>query len=353
MYTIKQTGAYTVGTRIISAEDHTRKEVLGPAAGYRKVSARLYYPAMTDEESKPIVNGENVMGEMYADVQPISGVAFPLLIYNHGYGSAMESNNLLCCELASRGYVVASVGHSYEAEKIIYEDGTSVLYDKTLKEKMVTPFFRGLFAALRLTKVKADPATMYEMFLEYQDKYAAFMVGRLSEWARDVLVIVEELKNRFADQIDFSFRIGAFGHSFGGAAAYYLCQYYDDFACGVNIDGGLFGHYEGKRMQKPFYQICCRGNIPVVSKAVLDTDAPVYFAVFEQMKHIGFTDTKFYATSRMMVGKMPPEIMHESLRRAHVEFFDKYIKGFDVKISTKSNSYVKYGIENFTNGRNS
>ena len=34
--------------------------------------------------------------------------------------------------------------------------------------------------------------------------------------------------------------IGLTGHSFGGAIAYYLCTNDPKYACGINIDGGLF-----------------------------------------------------------------------------------------------------------------
>ena len=99
------------GTTVIDAIDERRQEVLGPATGNRRVTARLYYPAIVKEE-KQVVIPKKTVGKMYADVQPVQA-KFPLIIYNHGYGSYVEANNNLCCQLAARGYVVAAVGHSF------------------------------------------------------------------------------------------------------------------------------------------------------------------------------------------------------------------------------------------------
>lgn len=44
----------------------------------------------------------------------ISEGRFPLIMFSMGYKSYVESNTYLLCNLASHGYIVASVGHAYE-----------------------------------------------------------------------------------------------------------------------------------------------------------------------------------------------------------------------------------------------
>ena len=51
-------------------------------------------------------------------------------MFNHGYNSYREGNSFLCIELASQGYVVISVAHSYEALCTEFDDGSFLLADK-------------------------------------------------------------------------------------------------------------------------------------------------------------------------------------------------------------------------------
>ena len=53
------------------------------------------------------------------------------------------------------------------------------------------------------------------------------------------------------------------------------------------------------------------------SKALMDTNAPIEFAIFEGITHLGFTDMKFYVRSKMMMGKMPAQEMSDRLIGLH------------------------------------
>lgn len=341
----QQTGTYHVGTRLLSITDHSRKEQLGPATGNRKISVRIYYPA--NPSSNPPVNlGKKVGGVMYDNATPIHDQSFPLIVYSHGYGAFMESNNLLCCELASHGYFVAAIGHTYEASEVSFEDGTKIKSDKTIKRKMIQPKYKGYKAAMQLKKMDATPNLAYPKLLDFQETYCTFMVNRLSEWAKDAITVVEFLKASYADSIDFSVGIGATGHSFGGNLAYYLCQFYDEFRCGINIDGSIFGRYKKMRMKSPFFQICSKVTLPMVSKVFLDTDAPVYLAVFDKMQHIGYTDMKFYFKPKFMLGTMPAKDMSDALLKCHRDFFNHYLKGLDHPIDTTNTKYITYTTYN-------
>ena len=157
-----------------------------------------------------------------------------------------------------------------------------------------------------------------------------FLLGRLPEWGKDCLCVIDALKKSYEGRIDFARGIGATGHSFGGAVAYWLCQYSEEITCGANIDGGVFGDYTGMVMKKPFLQIGCKMNRNFELKPLLDTVAPVRFEVFEGMSHGGFTDMKFMyepnsAKARMVVGKMDGCEMHRRLAELHLEFFGEYL----------------------------
>ena len=135
---------YKVGTKVIDTIDVGRKEVLGATVGDRVVVARLYYPAVVKNEEKVVIKNKTV-GEMYENAEPIQE-KFPLIIYNHGYGSYVEANNNLCCQLAERGYFVVSVGHAYEASKLTLSNGTEILLDKSIRKKQIQPIFNLRFS---------------------------------------------------------------------------------------------------------------------------------------------------------------------------------------------------------------
>lgn len=339
-------GEYAVGTECFTVIDKERKEVLGPGEGFRKIPVRLYYPTrketvkgmeradiFTERGRKEIqkafhiksVEEDMLKADYYEKAAHVEGIRFPLVIFNHGYNSYVEGNTFLCCELASNGYVVASVGHAYEAIINEYEDGTYDLYDKKINKRMYDNMIVALISQMFLLKAKGTAEELYHKFDAFQRKHTRYIMERVPEWGKDTMCVVRELKERYTQWIDFSKGIGATGHSLGGAVAYYLCQYEKEITCGINIDGAMFGNYEGMVMQKPFLQICCAENYNVETRALFDTKAPVECEIFEGMKHIGFTDAKFLVPSKMLVGKMDPNKMYERLVSCHLEFLKKYL----------------------------
>lgn len=343
-------GKFAVGTETFSIIDTNRKEILGSNDEYRKIAVRMYYPAeknacsgekraeIFSERKKEALKKayfvkkmpeESLTAEYYDNIAH-ANEKFPLIIFSHGYNSYIEANTFLCIELASHGYVVASVGHAYEAVENDYEDGSFDLYDKSINKKMYNGMIRSILAQSKLLKSKLSPEEAYKRFYEFQNKYVPYIKGRLSEWNADIVFAVNELKNRYSEWIDFSYGIGASGHSLGGALAYELCRKNHEFACGINIDGGLFGEDDDSIMKRPFFQICCSENYNVETRPLLKTSAPIHYALFSNMKHLGFTDAKFYLPIKSLSGKMDPLVMYKHLSDIHIRFFDKYLKKDDI-----------------------
>ena len=341
------TGEYAVGTETFTIYDEEREEVLGLATGPRKISVRMYYPVCKDvtegfERAEAISavkrralekayfmkmpKDADYTAEYYTGAPHVPGAKFPLLLFSHGYKSYREGNTYLCCDLASHGYIVASVGHAYEALANEYDDGTVDYYDKKINKKMYKSMPKAIIWSMKLQKIKGTPEEMYEKFNAFQKDQAGFMLGRLKVWGEDSMRVVRELKERYAEWIDFSNGIGATGHSMGGATAYYLCQHEPEISCGVNIDGGVFGNYEGMTMTKPFLQISCEANVPVGTRVLLHTQAPARMEVFEDMKHIGFSDAKYMNPGSAMFGKLDCKVMHQRMVALHLEIFDLNLK---------------------------
>ncbi len=356
---------YEIGTKIFSFTDDSRNEVLGEGTGKRKITVRLFYPvtmsSIEGAKKAPYVseNKWECLRKMYhmpksagvvneVDIYenvPMIEEKFPLVLYNHGYSGYIEANTFLCMEIVSRGYIVASIGHSYEGLCTEYDDGSFVPFDKKINKMMYQKgAFRAILAQLKLLKKKGSIEEIYKDFLMFEKEHTPYIVGRLKEWSADTLCALKIVKERFADNIDLTNGVAATGHSMGGALAYYLCQTSNEISCGLNIDGGLFGDYREMTLTKPFFQISCKENWNVESAVLLHRKALVYCAIFDNMKHIGFTDAKFFIPVKMIVGKMDAMKMHNYLTKCHIFFLDKYLKGLDVKKIESDDNEIKIDI---------
>ncbi len=359
---IKMSKLYEVGSVTFSITDDSRKEILGDANGGRKIAIRLYYPVR-----KECVEGLNKAcyvserkleairkafhlpksamkkneADYYENVPFEKGVKYPLLLFSHGYNSYIEANTFLCSDIAASGYIVASVGHAYEAVENEYSDGSYDYYDKKINKMMYKQgIAKALFAQSKIMKLKKSLEETDEAFWRFQTEHTPYIMERVEQWKEDMLYALKSIKERYGDYIDFTNGIAASGHSLGGATAYYLCQTCDEVTCGLNIDGGLFGDYRRMVLKKPFYQFSCKENWNVESSVLLRREAPIYTAVFSNMKHIGFTDIKFFMSNTFLVGKMDKDVMYKHLSEGHISFLDKYLKGLDVNISQSSNPDV-------------
>lgn len=338
-----------IGTKTIDITDSSRKELLSADDENRRIQIRFYYPGIDDYSQKPVrllsqdkikeydTDPErtafyNLRVKLYENLQVLEG-SFPLILYSHGYSSCAEANSDLCRSLAENGYIVASIAHTYEASQVIFEDGTDIRFDKALLKKMMNPMIPALIHEIRLLKKRLSAQEALKAFNRHQKKYESFLIDRLPEWAADDRLAIAKIREMNEDpdsflyqRIDFTHGIGATGHSFGGALAYYHCMLDDEITCGVNIDGGLFGEYGDQVNHKPFMQIDCPLNYNVVTRSFLYYDKPVHFLIFKDMKHIGFCDVKLLTRETKRTGTSDPVQTMDTLNAAHIAFFDRYLK---------------------------
>ncbi len=343
-------GEYAVGTFTHTIRTD-RDEVHAPGMK-RTVPVRVYYPVLKASVegmskikymSRDMANalkkfihapikydksdaaGDN-FSDCYENAPKIEGMKFPPIMFNHGLASYREANSFLCLDLASHGYVVISVGHPYDASLTELDDGTKIeLYKDTMK-KQYEPFLPGAVSVLKLTNSKGTDKELADRMDVIQNKYCKYIMSRVGEWVKDTLCAVDYAKENLSDIIDFSNGIGAAGHSLGGATAFMLCLDNEEFACGANLDGALFGNNKGKILRKPFIQISCKTNIKAETRPHIGHTKTVYHVLFEKMQHIAFSDMKHMIPIKAIVGKLDPDFMHENVCRIHLELFDSYLK---------------------------
>ncbi len=112
-----------------------------------------------------VKNPSILKGDYYENVTYTKNKKFPLIIYSHGYNAYVEYNTFLCCQLASNGYIVASVGHAYEAVENEYENGSFDLYDRHINKIMYNKgILKTIFDQKKALKSKG---TSEELFWKY------------------------------------------------------------------------------------------------------------------------------------------------------------------------------------------
>ena len=131
------------------------------------------------------------------------------------YSSQME-------DLASHGYVVAAMTHSYDGFLSLFPDGSYIAYDARRCPQI--PSFEG-------------EANLNQ--LEWHTNDILAVLNQLSD-----LNDASSSRLPFAGRMDLT-RVGAFGHSFGVVAAAHACQKDKRIKACLNQDGAMG--------MKPFY----------------------------------------------------------------------------------------------------
>lgn len=153
-------GAAAIGVRTITLVDSGRVDILntprgGESAIYdRELTVEIWYPAALGNGQQP--GGEyravtrnpeitaTLRGRAVRDAAPVNtDTPFPLVIISHGYPGNRYLMSHLGENLASKGYVVASIDHkdsTYEDQQAF----TSTLYNRPLDQRFVLQSIAGL-----------------------------------------------------------------------------------------------------------------------------------------------------------------------------------------------------------------
>ncbi|MFI7106640.1 alpha/beta hydrolase family protein [Nonomuraea sp. NPDC050227] len=227
----RPTGPDPVGRDVLYLVDTSRKDPWVPRSGPRRLMVSMYYPArsatgapapfMTVEEAASLLRRKAPGADLPAEI--VSGIRtyahtgtpprrgrHPLVVLSPGLGLPRASLTSLAEDLASRGYVVASLDHAYESSGTVFP-GVGLLTCAPLCDQPKPP--EGGKAAIARNRAK-DVSFVLDR-----------LTGRHPAWKR-------------ADLID-SRRVGMAGHSLGGEAASTTMATDKRVKAGINLDGTI------------------------------------------------------------------------------------------------------------------
>ena len=340
----KPTGPYSVGTRIIYLKDQGRVEHHGPNRELpRELVVQIWYPATASKNHLAPYQrmSETTVATSYRSVLwtnsridapiAIDGAPFIVLLFNHRWGGVRTQDTFLTEDLASHGYVVAAIDHSYNAGRVAMPDG-----------RIIQDAFG--YGPIDVTKRTAD---------QIRDVWNK----ELTTWVSDETFVLTALQNENIDRKSFwhghldTSRAGAFGHSFGGSASVQVCSVDARIRSALNLDGWTFGDIRHRAADQPVMYIYGSKNIPrpenLTSKdLVARTEAELdvsdareidstlqeyggYKLYVNDTSHMDFTDHSLVSPWRNWTerGHITPSQIQTIVRAYVLAFFDKTLRG--------------------------
>jgi predicted dienelactone hydrolase len=316
------TGPYTVGTRTADLIDPTRVEPYVENGSKRELLVRFWYPAATNHGCRPAAYTSSGVWNYMAHLERVSppqvktnscqdamitSEKHPVVVFTHGYTGTFTDYTFLFEDLASRGYVVVSVNHTFEATAAEFPDGRLV-------KSIIGSHIGGT--------------------IEPDISMASFAVAvRLS----DLKFVLDELQRMntgpsglFAGKLDLS-RVALAGHSLGGLTALLGIEMEPRFRVALDLDGvtpsPLFG-----ATHKPVLMLFAGRNPwdPDTCHVWGQLTGPRLGISFKGSEHLTPSDAVWLARGAVQTGTMGMEKTVEAIRNYISAFLDSSLNGNSV-----------------------
>jgi dienelactone hydrolase len=342
----RPTGQFSVGTQIFHLVDSSRTEENGPSpSGKRELMVQAWYPAkprfkdrhaeyqrvreVTERASYRSVLKTN----SYEDAPVHAGGPYPVIIYNPGWNGERTEGTYQTEELASHGFIVVAVDHTFFGGLVEFPDGRVV-------DSRNAPNI-GNFEHSSVEEQWALGGKYVR--IEAQDD--VFVLDRLEAMNQDPA-------SPFFQQIDMQ-RVGVLGFSIGGAAAVQMAYQDQRVKCVMNMDGWEFGDAAAHDLNKPQMVVYedKRGVLPKEPAAGSGTpeerktwqfSLEDYGHVTASMRkhggyllfiagthHVDFTDRSLFSPIHKWTGRgsVAPRRVHGIVNAYALAFFSRYLKG--------------------------
>lgn len=381
-------GEYPVGVRDFELSDTSRMGLIAADPGEpRRLLVRVWYPADNVDGIKPrpyftqaeadstalalgsLVNipfffkyARLADTHSYPEAPLRSGATgLPTVFYSHGYTSFLSQNTALMEELASHGYIVYSIQHTYDSAATVFPNGDVVETDPGLLDEMLasvvpTEAMTLAFTARDLTVRHAATLRNYDEAIARNDRIT---VRSTPIWLEDRLFVMDalgrgEAPESVADVVAASRldHTGQAGMSFGGSTTGALCMVDDRCAAGVNLDGGQF-EFSSFNAEMPVPFLMLYSDYTTMVKYFPGAEDPVlrgynnffyephetvglrddiYRFKVRHVQHLGYSDFTHFARGpvrAMFFGTIDPEHMLPIQNDFVRGFFDTHLRGME------------------------
>ncbi len=322
----RPTGNSQVGTRLLHWVDDSRMDPYRADGTKRELMVRFWYPTSVNAACTPADYTSAGVLRQFSHLlhttllqistnsclnAPVARGAHPVVVVTPGFTGTFTDYTFLTEDLASRGYVVVAVDHTYEATAVEFPDGR---------------IEQGMFGSSLTRYTRSDPQAL------------AFAVSvRLA----DLRFVVDELTaltgggdTAFAGKLDLA-RIALAGHSLGGLTAVRGVEKDARFRAGISLDG-----FVPDRLTPPTTTpvlLIRAGNDPWNENDCHLWSAlrGVHTAVnLSGAEHIALSDAVWLANGAVATGAMGVEKTLAAVRDASAAFLDEIFRGGPLNVPT-------------------
>jgi dienelactone hydrolase len=327
----RSTGSSLVGTLVMDLTDPTRDDPFLVDGTKRELLVRFWYPATGSENCTPADYTMPRIWSYFARLTklPLPAVAtnsclnatvedgaHPMVVFTHGYTGTFTDYTFLFEDLASRGYVVASIDHTYEATAMEFPDGR---------------FVKSVLGSHLNSSWRTDDETVSRA---------------LSARLDDLTFVMNELErlnapgdNPFAGKLDLT-RVALAGHSLGGLTAWLGLQRESRFKAAVLLDPYLAG-IGSDPTETPVLLMAMGREKPSEDECRLwsDLHGPRFWVNLRGAEHVTPSDAVWLARGAIQTGTMSPEKTIDVLRSYIAAFLDANLRGEALDPLLKGSSY--------------
>jgi dienelactone hydrolase len=231
--------------------------------------------------------------------------AYPVVVFTHGFTGTFTDYTFLFEDLASRGYVVASVDHTYEATAVSFPDG-------------------------RLAK-----SVLGSHLSEIPDTDPQTMSRALSARLGDLKFVLDQLEhlNRTAESplaghLDLS-SVAIAGHSFGGLTALEAIEHEPRFQAAISMDGLIPPNADFSSTNKPVLLVDSGRELWTDDELGLwgKLRGPRLALNLKGSEHVTPSDAVWLARGAVMTGTMTTDKTIEAIRDYVAAFLDANLRG--------------------------
>ena len=351
------TGKYKVGRMSIELTDQNRLEAYSTEKEDKKreLVIWIWYPAEPLTDSKRA----NYLPDKWSEADYVYGVKlgttgfechsfenapvaslqsiYPVIIFSQS-GFSVLSYSAIIEEMASHGYVIVGINHTYDAPITVFSDGRVI---------PASPQF--------MEGVNSRAGSMEEAF-QFRAAVADYKTA-------DIQFVVDQLENInkgsgvLAGRLDVT-GIGVFGHSLGGNAALDFCRKNNHCKVAINLDGANWNEVGKVGLKKPAMIIAaehpefslpcdemvtakffpsiewCEEERLLITQGwqiIVDQATPGYVLTILGAKHLNFADIQFTdlppdSPFQVVMSAAKPELIWRITCDYLLAMFDTYLR---------------------------
>ncbi len=370
-------GQYQVGTRDMLFNIDRDEVITEDASDRRKLMAKIWYPSKETNEQKDLYIDEggrhgfakkyglpdatfNYLDKVETKVYRETRVAdeeFPVLIFSHGYNSKANGYYALLSEVASHGYIIIALNHTYESTGSTFPHGSEVYFDYEYARKIESGTWEKLAPVREAFQKNIAFEERHPVVKQGLENY--FVRGIVERWSQDISDVVSELEDLNASgflkgKLDLD-NIGVFGHSRGGGAAGNALLVEERIKAGANIDGVQWGRIVNTSFNDPFLYISAdwpENKEDLNSHAYINKSKDIFYeARILNTLHSNFMDIPLMIPINAIsqAGSIDPYLGLEITNDLVVAFFDKHLKNQKVDFTELNSDYDMLKLEIFKN----